>query len=79
MKLLPLLVSTSCSRIETSVCLKAKVLVHVCGVIMKGVQQHQMIRDAPSWRCLRLEQFLPAGVETGLHIGAYTGVAVLAK
>lgn len=80
MKPLPLLlVSTSCSRIETGVHLKAEVLVHDCRFIMKGVQQHQMIRNALSWRCLRLEQIIPTGVESGLHIEAYTGVTMLAK
>lgn len=78
MKLLPLLVST-CSRIETGVHLKAEILVHDCGVIMKGVQQHQMIRNAWSWQCLRLEQLIPTAVENGLHVGAYTGVTILTK
>lgn len=79
MKPLPVLVSTSCSRIETGVHLKAEVLVHDCKVIMKAVQQHQMIRNALSRRCLRLEQLIPTGVESGIHTGVYTGVTILTK
>lgn len=79
MKPLPLFVSASCSRIETSVHQKAAVLVHKCRVIMKGVRQYQMIRNALSWMCLRLEQLILTGVESELHIGAYIGITILTK
>jgi len=69
----------SCSGIETGVHLKAEVLVHGCSVTMKGVQQHQITGNALSWRCRRLEQLTPAAVESGLHIGAHTGVTILTK